>query len=131
MKLFGKSRLLGFPLAVFVNVLLLCACGVFEGAREVEVPEGYRELMKFRNVVLHGGSGGSPSDAIIVKGALNAMQGAQAERMYLEKLHPGFILSGQSLLKSESGRMFDCLEIFVKGGAKERFYFDITEFYGR
>lgn len=113
-------------------IFFLCSCSFFDTKKvEVKIPAHYQELMSFRNVKLYGGSGENPADPIIIKGALNAMQGSEAERRYLEKKYPGFILSSSDtvLLKSDDGKTIDCVVIFISGGKKKKIYFDITEFY--
>jgi hypothetical protein len=87
--------------------------------------------MRIRSVLVYGGGGTSPYDAIIIKGAENSFYGVDAERRYLEKKFPdGFVVSEQKLMKG-NGRIFDCWIIFVSGGEKKEVFFEISDFLGR
>ncbi|HPN84338.1 MAG TPA: hypothetical protein PK821_03280 [Victivallales bacterium] len=108
-------------------IIGVCACSSTK-TPQVKIPPNYTELMRFRTAIAYGGSGTSVSDAIIIKGAVNSSHGIELEEMLLKKMFPGFIPSEQFLLKNDKN-VFDCWEVFVAGGKKERIFFDITEFY--
>jgi hypothetical protein len=76
----------------------------------------------------HGGDGSNCEHAIIIRDAANEREGVAAEYRYLEERHPGWILKGQSLVRS-GDRSYDLLEFATVEGTARRACFQISEFY--
>ena len=81
-----------------------------------------------------GGPGDTPETAVVISGAPNSRIGIDAEYYFLEKIfgrpNVDWKLKRQSVLHVK-GKVFDRMELELKGGAKQDVYFDITEFFGK
>ena len=109
---------------IFLIALAAAAAGADQNAAPV----------RQQSVTFEGGSGESPANAVIIRGAPNSMAGVQAEYRYL-KQHFGqrnlkWRLLKQYLLQT-GDKTFDVITIELADGAKRIIYFDITEFFGK
>jgi hypothetical protein len=81
-----------------------------------------------------GGPGDSLKTAVVISGAPNSMAGIAAEYYYL-KQHLGrqnvdWLLRRQSVVQQD-GKVYDRLELDLKGGSRKTVFFDISEFFGK
>lgn len=85
-------------------------------------------------ITFKGGPGDTPETAVIITGAPNSMAGIAAEYQYLgKKFGPRnqfWKLKRQSVMK-QNGRIYDRLELELKGGRKQTIFFDISGFFGK
>ena len=77
-----------------------------------------------------GGNGKSISEAIIIRGAKNEMEGIAAEKYWLRENMPGWSLVRQELF-TEKDKVYDGLKIRSTYGEERLIYFDITSFFGK
>ena len=117
-------------LYLFILLLLCAGCSVFQSGEVEDLPASYKLIIKNKDVSIYGGGGVSPLDALVIKGARNAYEGASVELLYLKKNYHGFLPSDQKLIKSD-GKIYDAWEIYTSGGEKKTIYFDITGCYGK
>jgi hypothetical protein len=86
------------------------------------------------NITFKGGPGDAPETAVVIAGASDSMAGIAAEYSYLEKkFGPRSVdwkLKRQSVLP-QKGKVYDRMEIELKGGGQKTVFFDITEFFGK
>jgi hypothetical protein len=109
---------------IFLTALAVGAAGARQGA----APVGQQSIR------FEGGSGESPANAVIIRGARDNVVGIQAEFRYLRQ-HFGqrnlkWRLFKQELLQT-GDKTFDVITIELADGVKKVIYFDITEFFGK
>ena len=82
--------------------------------------------------VYAGGDGSSRETAIVIRAA-NIEDGVRAEYEYIRRM-PGprdrAWKRDVQIKTSAQGRHYDLVSIVLKGGTKEKFWFDITRCYG-
>jgi len=85
-------------------------------------------------IAFKGGTGETMETAVVITGAANTKKGIDAEHYYLHKTfgprNKAWKLERQSVLR-DKGKVYDRMEIELKGGAKKSIFFDITEFFGK
>jgi hypothetical protein len=76
-----------------------------------------------------GGDGSSVAAAVVIH-ATRESDGIRAEHIWLREHHPGVRITNQSLVSS-GGRMYDALDVTIPDGTTNKYYFDITEYFGK
>jgi len=76
-----------------------------------------------------GGDGSSIAAAVVIH-ATRESDGIRAEYIWLREHHPGVRITNQSLVSS-AGRMYDGLDVATTDGTTSKYYFDITEYFGK
>ena len=76
-----------------------------------------------------GGDGSSVAAAVVIH-ATRESDGIRAEHTWLREHHPGAKITTQSLVSS-GGRMYDALDVTTADGTTSKYYFDITEYFGK
>jgi hypothetical protein len=109
---------------IFLTALAAAAAGADQGKAPVQQ----------QSVRFEGGSGESPANAVIIRGASDNVAGVRAEYRYLHQ-HFGqrnlkWRLFKQELLQT-GDKTFDVITIELSDGVKKIIYFDITEFFGK
>ncbi len=88
----------------------------------------------FENPGAARGEGSDESTAVVIQ-AGNTFEGIAAENKWLEKNFgergKGWTKGDQSCRSSESGRMYDVIEIELADGTRREVIFDITSFFGK
>jgi hypothetical protein len=109
---------------IFLTSLAAAAAGARQGPAPVQQ----------QSVTFEGGTGESPANAVIIRGARDNVVGIQAEFRYLRqhfgKRNLKWRLFKQELLQT-GDKTFDVITIELADGAKRIIYFDITEFFGK
>jgi len=84
-------------------------------------------------ILYMGGLGKSREEAVIIRGALDEIEGVNSEYNWLEQNfgeeNLEWEMLGQELI-DEGDRQYDILRIKFLNGEVKEFWFDITEFYG-
>ena len=73
--------------------------------------------------------GSSMASAVVIH-AQDESTGVAAEYQWIADRFPGYTRGGQALL-SKDGRFYDSLDITTSSGEHKKFYFDITNFFGK
>lgn len=85
-------------------------------------------------ITYQGGSGDSLETAVIISGAPNSQLGIAAEYQALEKRFGrrdvDWKLKRQSV-QHHKGKVYDIMELELKGGSTKTIFFEITEFFGK
>ncbi len=86
------------------------------------------------SITFTGGPGDTPETAVVIAGAKDSIQGIAAEYQYLGQKfgreNADWSLFRQSLLQQGS-KVYDRMELRLKGGARKTVFFDISEFFGK
>ena len=88
------------------------------------------KAVKIGKLVFEGGDGATQETAVVIKGAKNEQEGVDAERKWVNKVHPGWKKGAQALMNAE-GKYYDRIEYTTPSGETQTIYFDITEFFGK
>jgi hypothetical protein len=80
--------------------------------------------------LLTGGDGSSCTQAIVIRGARNEVDGVAAEYKWLAEKYPRSRLGNQTL-QHDGGRSFDLIELTTASGESKTVCFDISEFYSK
>lgn len=85
-------------------------------------------------ITFEGGSGDTPENAVVIKGASNQALGVPAQYYYLVenfgKPDQDWKLEEQSLL-NQSDRQYNRMDLELADGSRKVVYFDITEYYSK
>jgi hypothetical protein len=73
--------------------------------------------------------GSSITSAVVIQ-AKDESTGVAAEYQWIADRFPGYRRVGQALLNKD-GRDYDTLDITTSSGEHKKFYFDITNFFGK
>ena len=73
--------------------------------------------------------GNSMAGAVVIQ-APNEPTGVAAEYRWIADRFPGYARDGQALLHKD-GHFYDTLDITTSSGEHKKFYFDITNFFGK
>jgi hypothetical protein len=73
--------------------------------------------------------GNSMASAVVIQ-APNESTGVGAEYQWVADRFPGYTPGGQALLNKD-GHFYDTLDITTSSGEHRKFYFDITNFFGK
>jgi hypothetical protein len=57
-------------------------------------------------------------------------EGSKAEYAWIRQYHPGVQVALQSLISAD-GRVYDCIEVIAADGSRQKYYFDISEYFGK
>ena len=82
--------------------------------------------------IYDGGDGSSRDTAIVIRAA-NIEDGVRAEYEYIRRIHGPRDRAWKrdmQIKTSAQGRHYDLVSIVLKGGTKEKFWFDLTRCYG-
>jgi len=69
------------------------------------------------------------ANAVVIH-AKNESTGGAAEYQWIADRFPGYMRGSQALL-NEDGRFYDTLDTTTSSGEHKKFYFDITNFFGK
>lgn len=73
--------------------------------------------------------GNSMAGAVVIQ-AQDESTGVAAEYQWIADRYPGYTRDRQALLNKD-GRFYDTLDITTSSGEHKKFYFDITNFFGK
>lgn len=105
-----------FTLAASLMAILLAGCASTPPPRSIAAPAAARD-------------GSSMASAVIIQ-APDESTGVAAEYQWIADRFPGYTRGGQALL-NQDGRFYDALDITTASGEHKKFYFDITNFFGK
>lgn len=71
----------------------------------------------------------SMADAVVIQ-AEDESTGVAAEYQWIADRFPGYTRSKQALIDKD-GRVYDALDVVTSSGEHKKFYFDITNFFGK
>lgn len=80
------------------------------------------------SITFHGGDGSSLERAVVIKGARNMREGAQAQSLWVAKTFWGWRQHQRSHVK-ERGRAYDRIEYRTPKGERKMVFFDVSEFH--
>jgi hypothetical protein len=76
-----------------------------------------------------GGDGLSKEHAVVIH-AKREDDGNKVEYIWIRQNHPGVKVERQSLI-SVDGRPYDCFDVVATDGSRQKYYFDISEYFGK
>ena|ERR1700683_1812352 len=76
-----------------------------------------------------GGDGSSIAAAVVIH-ATHDIDATRAEYTWFRTNHPGGRITNQALI-SAGGHMYDSLDVTAADGTSHKYYFDITESFGK
>jgi len=82
-----------------------------------------------RSSLFSGGDGLTKEHAVVIH-AKREDDGTKAEYAWIREYHPGAKVELQSLISAD-GRIYDCIEVVAMDGSRQKYYFDISEYFGR
>ena len=85
---------------------------------------------KLRHISFSGADGSSCKKAVVIRNAVNNMEGSAAEKIWVAWKYPNAKLKGQGV-SGIGDKTFDSLEIETANGEDKTICFDITDFFGQ
>jgi len=92
--------------------------------------ENMENQIEYENIWFDGGVGTSFEDAVIIRGASNTVAGVKAEKRFISQRISDWHFITQELF-TRNKKKYDALTVRLVDGSWEKFYFDISEFFGK